>query len=109
MGDKIQQAKIKEIEEIKPKKKYQKVIEETTKRDNIYELKKELNKLEQEIIKKEVKIKMLNEELTKEEIYTNITEANSISNKVKELENELNELNIQWEELTDRIVGANNE
>ena len=109
IGDKIQQAKIKEIEEIKPKKKYQKVIEETTKRDNIYELKKELNKLEQEIIKKEVKIKMLNEELTKEEIYTNITEANSISNKVKELENELNELNIQWEELTDRIVGANNE
>ena len=104
-----EEAKIKEIQEYKPKKKYQKVIDETNKKNNIYELKKELNKLEQEIIKKEVKIKMLNEELTKEEVYTNIVEANSISSKIKELENELNELNINWEELTDRIVGGNNE
>jgi len=105
LSNKQQEAKIKEIEEYKPKKKYQKVIEETNKKNNIYELKKELNKLEQEIIKKEVKIKMLNEELTKEDVYTNIVEANSISGKIKELESELEELNVQWEDLTNRIIG----
>lgn len=105
ISNKQQEVKIKEIEEFKPKKKYQKVIEETNKKNNIYELKKELNKLEQEIIKKEVKIKMLNEELTKEEVYTNIVEANSISSKIKELESELEELNVQWEDLTNRIIG----
>ena len=109
MNNQQVEQKKKELEDYKPKKKYQKVIDETIKKDNIYELKKELNKLEQEIIKKEVKIKMLNEELTKPEVYNNITEANSISNKVKELTIELDELNVNWEDLTNRIIGDNNE
>ena len=77
--------------------------------DNIYELKKELKILEREIMKKEIEVVALNNELTKEEVYTDIEEANRLSKQLKEIQKELDKLNLQWEKLTDKIVGGNNE
>ena len=76
---------------------------------NIYELKKELKILEREIMKKEIEVVALNNELTKEEVYTDIEEANRLSKQLKEIQKELDKLNVKWEKLTDKIVGGNNE
>ena len=77
--------------------------------NNTYELKKELKILEREIMKKEIEVVALNNELTKEEVYTDIEEANRLSKQLKEIQKELDKLNIKWEKLTDKIVGGNNE
>ena len=75
----------------KVKKKNQKVIDTNTKKDNIYELKKNLNKIE-------------NHELLNPNIYNNYIEANKIKEHINSVSNELNELNKEWEELTTKII-----
>ena len=94
------------VEETKEKKvKETKVVVN----NNTYELKKELKILEREIMKKEIEVVALNNELTKEEVYTDIEEANRLSKQLKEIQKELDKLNVKWEKLTDKIVGGNNE
>jgi ATP-binding cassette subfamily F protein 3 len=77
--------------------------------NNLYELKKELKILERDIMKKEMEVTGLNSRLVQEEVYTDIEEATKISIKIKEINKELEVLNIKWEELTNRIIGDNNE
>ena len=94
----VEETKEKKVKETKP------VVN-----NNTYELKKELKILEREIMKKEIEVVALNNELTKEEVYTDIEEANRLSKQLKEIQKELDKLNVKWEKLTDKIVGGNNE
>lgn len=81
-----------------------KKIEEVVEKVNIYNLKKDLNKIENEIIKIETKIKTLEQELFKEEVYSDYNKTNEINDKINRSKKELDELNIKWEELTDIIM-----
>ncbi|MCH5167669.1 MAG: ABC-F family ATP-binding cassette domain-containing protein [Erysipelotrichales bacterium] len=98
---------IKNDEPIEPKKdkkkKTEEVVEEIPK-VNTYELKKELNKLENEIIKKETKIKLLEQDLFNTDVYSDYNKSMAINEKIKLLKEELTELNNKWEELTNLIL-----
>jgi len=105
--------KIKEVPEIKmPEIKHEKKInklvearkQEEEKRVNKYELKKELNKVEQEIIKIENRISNLKNDLCLEENYSDYEKSNSINLKIKENEKELEELNNKWEDITNLLL-----
>jgi ATP-binding cassette subfamily F protein 3 len=105
--------KIKEVPEIKmPEIKHEKKInklvearkQEEEKRVNKYELKKELNKVEQEIIKIENRISNLKNDLYLEENYSDYEKSNSINLKIKENEKELEELNNKWEDITNLLL-----
>jgi len=78
-------------------------VEEKTK-INTYELKKDLKKLENEIIKRETKIKSLEAELYSNNVYSDYNQSISIKNKIDSIKLELNELNQKWENLTDAIM-----
>lgn len=71
---------------------------------NVYELKKELNKLENEIIKHETKIKLLEQDLFSSDVYNDFNKSNSINEKIKKYNEELAELNNRWEDLTNQIL-----
>ena len=71
---------------------------------NFKETKKELNKVENEIIKIEVKIDELTSELYNEEVYNDFNKSNALNEKIKKYKEELNVLNIKWEELTDILM-----
>lgn len=87
-------------------KKQEKKKEEvqTEKKINTYELKKELNHLENEIVKCETKIKTLEQDLFNTDIYEDYNKSNAINEKIKRLEEELTTLNEKWEELTNIIL-----
>ncbi len=78
--------------------------EEVQPKINTYELKKELNRLENEIIKCETKIKILEQDLCKTDIYTDFNKSNAINEKIKNLHNDLNLLNEKWEDLTNTLL-----
>ena len=78
--------------------------EEVQPKINTYELKKELNRLENEIIKCETKIKILEQDLCKTDIYTDFNKSNAINEKIKNLHNDLNLLNEKWEDLTNILL-----
>lgn len=80
---------------------------ETSPKVNTYELKKELNKLENEIIKKETKIKLLEQDLFSSDVYTDFNKSTAINEKIKKYNEELVELNTKWEELTNLIINSN--
>lgn len=90
------------IEE-EPKKQEKKEIKKEEK-VNVYNVKKDLNKIENEIIKLEVKIQELNAELFKEEVYNDFNKSQSIKNKIEVLSKELEEKNNKWLEITDIIT-----
>lgn len=90
------------IEE-EPKKQEKKEIKKEEK-VNVYNVKKDLNKIENEIIKLEVKIQELNTELFKEEVYNDFNKSQSIKNKIEVLSKELEEKNNKWLEITDIIT-----
>ena len=71
---------------------------------NFKETKKELNKVENEIIKIEVKIDELTSELYNEEVYNDFNKSNALNEKIKKYKEELSVLNIKWEELTDILM-----
>lgn len=71
---------------------------------NVYNLKKDLNKIENAIIKKEVEIKKCNEELFKEEVYTDCKKSKHMKARLDALSDELKDLNNTWEELADLIM-----
>ena len=84
--------------EVKEKKKKKEEVPEEPK-VNIRDIKKELNKEENEIIKLEVKINELNSELFNEEVYNDFNKSNAINDKINKYNQELEELNKKWEEL----------
>ena len=94
--------------EIKHEKKINKLVEarkqEEEKRVNKYELKKELNKVEQEIIKIENRISNLKNDLCLEENYSDYEKSNSINMKIKQDELVLEELNNKWEDITNLLL-----
>ncbi len=103
----IEKNKITEITKDKNiiKEKANEQIEELSqKSENIYELKKKLNHLENEIIKCETKIKTLESDLFNTDIYEDYNKSNAINDKIKKLQSNLEELNIEWEELTNKIL-----
>lgn len=66
---------------------------------NTYNIKKELKIIEKEITQKEKDLNFLNEELYKEENYSDYKKVDEINNKVNKLTEELEMLNKKWEEL----------
>ncbi len=84
--------------EVKEKKNKKEEVPEEPK-VNIRDIKKELNKVENEIIKLEVKINELNSELFNEEVYNDFNKSNAINDKINKYNQELEELNKKWEEL----------
>lgn len=82
-------------------------LDQEQKRNNLYELKKELKTLEQEIVKLEVKQKKLNLEISNPEVYSDYEKANIVNNQIKKVESELTILNQQWEDLTNKILSSN--
>lgn len=89
------------IEEKKPKKVVEKKSEEKV---NVYNVRKELNKVEQDIIKLETKITELNNELFNMEDYTDFSKQASINKRIEELKKDLAEKNTIWEKLTDQLI-----
>ena len=87
-------------------KSAQKVKEEpeNRKKVNTYELKKELNRLENEIIKCETKIKVLESDLFNTDVYTDYNKSNAINEKIKLLQIDLEKLNSKWEDLTNILI-----
>lgn len=77
---------------------------ETKKKVNTYELKKELNRLENEIIKCETKIKVLENDLFNTDVYTDFNKFNAINEKIKLLQEDLEKLNSKWEALTNILI-----
>lgn len=77
---------------------------ETKKKVNTYELKKELNRLENEIIKCETKIKVLENDLFNTDVYTDFNKSNAINEKIKLLQDDLEKLNSKWEDLTNILI-----
>lgn len=96
----------KKIEEkVAPEKKKKEVKEDISEpKVNIYELKKDLHKVENEIIKNETKIKMFEQELFNMDNYQDYEKSIAINNKIKELKNRLSELNQKWEDITNTIL-----
>lgn len=64
---------------------------------------KELTKIEKEITKLENEKKNYNEELYKEENYTDYQKINTLKQKIEEIDNQLKELEKEWEELVIKI------
>ena len=60
--------------------------------------------IENEIINLEVKIKKLNDELYKEEVYNDFNKSNDINNKINKYKEELEGLNKTWEEIMNQLV-----
>lgn len=87
-----------EIKKAKTVKQEEKVAETKI---NKYDLKKDINKVENEIIKIEVRIQQLQSELYKENIYNDFNQVNAINKKISSLNEELEGLNNRWSELTD--------
>ncbi len=75
--------------------------EKTTK--NTYEIKKEINRLENEIAKLEVKISELTNETFNPEVYNDYKKLQEVNDKIEEKKNELKEKNDKWEELFESI------
>src|SRR5574344_956289 len=70
-------------------------LDQEQKRNNLYELKKEL------------KQKKLNLEISNPEVYSDYEKANIVNNQIKKVESELTILNQQWEDLTNKILSSN--
>ena len=61
---------------------------------------KDQTKLEKEIISLEDKVKKLNNDLLKEEVYTNITKSTEIQKEIEKLTKEINIKIEKWENMT---------
>ena len=103
-----------EQEKIAKKLKEEKVVETKVKEVNDYVLSKEekrrIRKLERtrdelivQIDELESKIKIVNEELMKEEVYTDVVKTQEWNGKLKELTSELEEKNNSWLEIEEEL------
>lgn len=89
--------------EVKETKKVN-TIKQNNSINNSYEIKKEIKKIEQEIIKLENKEKELNEKLGNPEIYNDYKKSASINEELKIMQGNINKLNIKWEELSNIML-----
>ena len=103
-----------EQEKIVKRLKEEKVVEKKVKEVNDYVLGKEekrrIRKLERmrdelifQIDELEGKIKIVNEELMKEEVYTDVVKTQEWNGKLKELTSELEEKNNSWLEIEEEL------
>ena len=88
-----------------------KAVESKTKKENSSYLenkernriKNKIERIENEIEKREVKISEIKEEMLKEENCTNYIKLSELQKTIEELENEISEKMTQWEELNNKI------
>ena len=88
-----------------------KVVESKVKKENSSYLenkernriKNKIERIENEIEKREVKISEIKEEMLKEENCTNYIKLSELQKTIEELENEISEKMTQWEELNNKI------
>ena len=88
-----------------------KVVEIKVKKENSSDLenkernriKNKIERIENEIEKREVKISEIKEEMLKEENCTNYIKLSELQKTIEELENEISEKMTQWEELNNKI------
>lgn len=90
--------------QVLPNNKEKKIENKEVPKNNTYELKKELKSIENEIIKRETKIKSLELELYSDNVYSDYNKSICIKNKIDSINIELEDLNKRWEELTDTIM-----
>ena len=95
--------KRKEVKE-EVKKEVKKEVKQPEKKINTYDARKTLNKIENEIIKLETKIKEYNNELFKSDVYSDFNKSTSINSKIEELTKELNAKNEEWEKLIEELT-----
>lgn len=90
-------------EEIAVETKKQEIPKKEKSTKNTYEIKKEINRLENEIAKLEVKITELTNETFNPEVYNDYKKLQEVNNKIEAKKNELKEKNDKWEELFESI------
>ena len=71
------------------------------KKDKVKSNNNELKALEHKILLLENKVKTLNQELLKEEVYLNLEKSTSIQNEINELEIEIDNLTNKWAKITE--------
>ena len=90
-------------EEVEVETKKQEIPKKEKSTKNTYEIKKEINRLENEIAKLEVKISELTNETFNPEVYNDYKKLQEVNDKIEEKKNELKEKNDKWEELFESI------
>lgn len=105
--------KIRKKQPIVETKKVKKMIEKAKivedKREKKVSREKELQIIENNIIKHESRIASLNQELFSSDVINDFAKINSIQSKIDLLNQELAELNDNWEKLTDEILTEKNQ
>lgn len=105
--------KIKKKAPIVETKKVKKIVEKAKikedKREKKVSREKELQSIENDIIKHESRIATLNQELFSSDVINDFNKINSIQSKIDNLNQELVELNNKWEQLTDEILNEKNQ
>lgn len=105
--------KIKKKPPIVETKKVKKIVEKAKikedKREKRVSREKELQSIENDIIKHESRIATLNQELFSSDVINDFNKINSIQSKIDNLNQELVELNNKWEQLTDEILNEKNQ
>lgn len=105
--------KIRKKQPIVETKKVKKMIEKAKivedKREKKVSREKELQIIENNIIKHESRIATLNQELFSSDVINDFAKINSIQSKIDLLNQELAELNDNWEKLTDEILTEKNQ
>jgi len=81
-----------------PKKTYTTPLKEKSK------LERALKKIEEDINKKESRVKELRQELLKEEIYTDYIKVGEINLEIEFLEKSIEENLLKWEELQEKLI-----
>ena len=68
-----------------------------------YNVKKEINKIENDIIRLEGKLKYLNDALLKKEVYTDIKKYNDVQKEIGAITSEIDNKTSMWDNLTKDI------
>ncbi len=97
------------VESKKVKKISEKAKENEDKREKNINREKELQTIENSIIKHESRISVLNQELFSSDVINDFGKINSIQSKIDVLNEELVELNNLWESITDEILNEKNQ
>lgn len=102
--DEYEKNKLENVPVVLENKKEKKINKEEPEKVNVYNVRKELNKVENEIIKLEVKLNKLESELFKEEVYSDFNKSSEVNKKIDNINVELSELNKKWEELCEQVM-----
>ena len=85
------------IKKKEPKKIYNSPLKEKSK------LERSLKKIEEDINQKEIRIAELQEELVKEEIYTDYVKVGEINSEIDDLNKQIEECLFRWEEIQEKL------